>query len=126
MVAADLSRRGCRILFPYGEDCDYDLVAERPDGRFERVQVKYTKSDGAVVVVRCNSHSLTNGRVRATKNYTSKVIDWLAVYDGTTNRCYYVPAGALGDGRWRLHLRLVPARSGRRQGIRLATDYLSF
>ena len=53
MVAADLRRRGHRVLFPYGEDSDYDLVAERPDGRFERVQVKYTTSDGAVVVVRC-------------------------------------------------------------------------
>ncbi len=126
MVAADLRRRGHRILFPYGEDCDYDLVAERPDGRFERVQVKYTTSDGAVVVVRCHSHSLTDGRVRTTKNYTRLSIDWLAVYDATTGGCYYIPAAELGDGRWRLHLRLTPARSGRRIGIRDASDYLSF
>ncbi len=81
MVAADLRRRGNRILFPYGEDCDYDLVAERPDGRFERVQVKYTTSDGAVIVVRCRSFSLTNGKVRATKKYTASMIDWIGVYD---------------------------------------------
>jgi hypothetical protein len=126
MVAADLCRRGHRVCVPWGEDCDYDLIAERPDGRFERVQVKYTTSNGEFIEVRCNSHSITKGRVRASKNYTSAVIDWLAVYDATTNCCYYVPAAALGEGRWRLHLRLVPARSGRRAGIRLATDYLSF
>ncbi len=126
MVAADLRRRGNRILFPYGEDCDYDLVAERPDGRFERVQVKYTESDGTVVTVRCRSHSLTNGRVRATKHYTSASIDWLAVYDATSARCYYVPAAELGEGRALLHLRIGPARNNQRTRVRLATDYLSF
>jgi Holliday junction resolvase-like predicted endonuclease len=83
MVAADLRRRGHRILFPYGEGCDHDLVAERPDGRLDRVQVKYTESDGTVVEVRCRSHSLTNGRVRAVKRYTHASVDWLAVYDET-------------------------------------------
>jgi hypothetical protein len=126
MVAADLRRRGNRILFPYGEDCDYDLVAERPDGRFERVQVKYATSDGAVVRVRCRSMSLTNGKVRATKKYTAKTIDWIAVYDATSERCYYVPAAELGEGRAYLHLRLTPARSGRRLGVHDAADYLSF
>ncbi len=126
MVAADLRRRGHRILFPYGEDCDYDLVAERPDGRFERVQVKYTESDGCVVAVRCRSHSLTNGKVRATKHYTAASVDWLAVYDATTQRCYFVPAGDLGDGRALLHLRITDARNNQRARVRSAADYLSF
>jgi PD-(D/E)XK nuclease superfamily protein len=126
MVAADLRRRGNRILFPYGEDCDYDLVAERPDGRFERVQVKYTTSDGAVIRVRCRSLSLTNGKVRATKKYTAAMIDWIGVYDATTERCYYVPATHLGEGRSYMHLRLTPARSGRRLGIHDAADFLQF
>ena len=126
MVAADLRRRGNRILFPYGEDCDYDLVAERPDGRFERVQVKYAESDGAVVAVRCRSHSLTNGRVRAVKRYTSASVDWIAVYDATSERCFYVPAAELGEGRALLHLRLTPARNGQHAAVRLAADYLQF
>lgn len=126
MVAADLRRRGNRILFPYGEDCDYDLVAERPDGRFERVQVKHAESDGSVVVVKCLSHSLTNGRVRATKRYTGTTIDWLAVYDATTARCYSVPASELGAGRALMHLRIQPARNNQRTRVRVATDYLSF
>jgi Holliday junction resolvase-like predicted endonuclease len=123
MVAADLVKRGYRIAFPYGEDSDYDLIVER-DGVLERVQVKYTESRDNVVVVRCRSHSLTNGKVRRTKHYTSKTIEWLAVYDRNTDRCYYVPAAELGDGRAMIHLRLAPALSGRKLGINWARDYL--
>lgn len=121
VVAADLVHRGYRVAFPYGEDCDYDLILDR--GSLERVQVKYTRSDGEVVVVRCRSHSLTNGRVRATKLYTAEMIDWLAVYDATTGRCFYLPASELGTGRQMLHLRLTPARNGQRARIRPADAY---
>ena len=122
MVAADLLRRGYKIALPYGEDWDYDLILCRGSS-FERVQVKYATGDGRVVPVRCMSHSLTNGRVRETKRYTSITIDWLAVYDVTTDACFYVPAAELGAGRALLHLRLEPALSGRREGIRWAADY---
>ena len=121
-VAADLADRGCRISFPFGEDCDYDLIADK-DGVLHRVQVKYTESDGKVVGVRCISHSLTNGKVRQTKHYTAETVDWIAVYDRTSERCYYCPASELGSGRSYLHLRLVPARNGQHVGIRNASDY---
>jgi hypothetical protein len=81
MVASDLVRRGYRIAIPYGEDSDYDLIVDRY-GALERVQVKYTESDGDVITVRCRSHSLTNGKVRQVKRYTAAMIDWLAVYTG--------------------------------------------
>jgi hypothetical protein len=121
-VALDLRRRGYRVSFPYGEDCAYDLVVDR-DGVLERVQVKHTRSDGEVVIVRCRSQSLTNGKVRVTKRYTAKTIDWLAVYDATTGCCFYVPAGELAGGRSELRLRLAAARNGQRHGIRDARDY---
>lgn len=122
-VAADLTDRGCRISIPFGEDCDYDLIADY-EGRLHRVQVKYMQSDGRVVVIRCRSHSLTNGRVRATKLYTSAMIDWIAVYDATTERCFYCPSWELGSvGRNLLHLRLQPARNGQRIGVHEADDY---
>jgi hypothetical protein len=122
-AAFDLRERGCRISIPFGEEADYDLVIER-DGKLERVQVKYTESNGEVVEVKCRSHSLTNGRIRRTKHYTAETIDWLAVYDRTTDRCYYVPASELADGRSLLHLRLTPTRNGQRAGIRFAEHYL--
>jgi hypothetical protein len=123
MVASDLLRRGFKIAIPYGEDCDFDLILIR-DRDLARVQVKHTRSNGAVVDVRCGSHSLTNGKVRRTKKYTAQTIDLLAVYDATSERCYYVPASELGSGRFSLSLRLVPARNGQSRGTRRAEDYL--
>ena len=124
-VAADLADRGCCISIPFGEDCDYDLIADY-EGRLHRVQVKYTRSDGQVVVIRCRSHSLTNGKVRATKLYTPAMVDWLAVYDSTTECCFYCPSWALGTaGRTLLHLRLKPARNNQRMGIREARAYMN-
>jgi hypothetical protein len=123
MVAADLRRRGFKIAIPYGEDWDFDLILCR-DGALERVQVKHTRSDGRVILVRCRSHSLTNGKVREVKRYTAAMIDWLAVWDATTERCYYVPSSMLGTGRSTLSLRLDRPRSGRLAGIHWARDYL--
>src|SRR6266545_3033769 len=94
-VAADLIEPGYRIAIPFGEDHDFDLILCRDD-KLERVQVKYSQSNGDVIPVRCSSHSLTNGRVRQTKRYTAATIDWLAVYDATTRRCFYIPSAELG------------------------------
>jgi hypothetical protein len=122
-VAADLRARGYRIAIPYGEDWDFDLILCREDGKFERVQVKYVRSDGSVIEVRCRSHSLTNGKVRSTKHYTAAMIDWLAIWDAALDRCFYVPAAELGAGMWVLSLRLGPTRNNQRRGIRPAERY---
>jgi hypothetical protein len=124
-VAADLRARGYRIAIPYGEDWDFDLILCRDDGALERVQVKYVRSDGCVIEVRCRSHSLTNGKVRATKHYTAAMIDWLAIWDAILDRCFYVPARELGAGMWVLSLRLEPTRNNQRRGIRPAERYAS-
>jgi hypothetical protein len=121
-VAADLIERGYRVAIPFGEDSDFDLILCRND-QLERVQVKYACSNGEVIPVRCSSHSLTNGRVRQTKRYTAATIDWLAVYDSTTRRCFYIPAAELGSGKDILHLRLCATKNCQRRGIRFADDY---
>ncbi|HEX5375601.1 MAG TPA: group I intron-associated PD-(D/E)XK endonuclease [Solirubrobacterales bacterium] len=95
-VAADLLDRGCQLSIPFGEDCDYDLIADA-GSVLHRIQVKYTESEGQVIVVRCRSHSLTKGKIRQTKHYTAETIDWIAVYDRTTDRCYYCPARSSGE-----------------------------
>jgi hypothetical protein len=123
MVATDLLRRGYKVALPYGEDWDFDSVLCR-GSTLERVQVKYTESDGCVIQIRCRSHSLTNGKIRATKHYTVETIDWIAVYDRTTDRCYYVPASQLGEGRNSISLRVRPALNSQRVGIRPAAEYL--
>jgi PD-(D/E)XK endonuclease len=121
-VGTDLIEQGYRIAIPYGEDHDFDLILCRDDS-LERIQVKYARSDGNVIPVRCRSHSLTNGRIRHTKHYTAATIDWLAVYDAATDQCFYIPAGELGNGKSLLHLRLTEAKNCQRRGIRFADDY---
>jgi PD-(D/E)XK endonuclease len=123
-VAADLIARGCQLSIPFGEDSSYDLIADFR-GHLHRVQVKFTKSDGQVVRVRCRSHSITKGKIRQTKHYTAAMVDWIAVYDLTSDRCYYCPSKVLGAGRSELILRLVPARNGQQLGVRNARDYLT-
>jgi hypothetical protein len=56
---------------------------------------------------------------------TAATIDWLAVYDATTERCYYIPAHELGSGMSMLTLRIAPTRNNQRTGIRNAADYVS-
>lgn len=121
-VAGDLVSRGYKVAFPFGEAWQADLIVYRRS--LERVQVKYVASNGRVVTVRCRHQSLTNGKVRSTRRYTAATVDWMAVYDSTTDRCYYVPAAELGAGRSQLHLRLDRPRNGQRLGIRMAADYL--
>ena len=87
------------------------------------MQVKYSTSRNGVIPVQCYSRSLTNGKVMRTKHYTAHMIDWLAVYDPVTNRCFYLPASELGSGRSQLHLRLTPTLNGQKAGIRFAEDY---
>ncbi len=121
-VASDLLQQGHRVAIPFGEDWDYDLVLYR-DGKLERVQVKYVKSNGEVMCVRCRSHSLTGGRVRSVKRYTAAMVDWIAVYDETVDACFYIPSTFLGEGRSMMNLRHVPTRNGQRVGIHMASEF---
>jgi len=121
-IATDLVERGWKIAIPYGEDSDVDLIAYRNQD-VQRVQVKYACSDGCVVQIRPQSQSLTNGRVIKVKRYTARTIDWLAVWDRTTDSCFYVAAADLGTGRRCIHLRLVPTTNNQQRGIRFADDY---
>lgn len=123
-VAKDLMIQGYKIAFPYGDSWDYDLIACK-DGIFYRVQVKYTESNGEVVVVDCSCRSTHAGKTTTTKMYTAEMIDWIAVYDKQTDISYYIAASQLGSGKSELYLRLVPSKNNQQKGIRWARDYLS-
>jgi hypothetical protein len=55
--------------------------------------------------------------------YTAATIEWIAVYDKTSDRCYYISSSELGSGRDLLTLRLVAPKNCQRVGIRWADDY---
>ena len=112
------------MSIPFGDDCRYDLVVDR-DGKLERVQCKYTESDGKTVKAKCCSTVLSPNGLTKTKTYyyTSDDIDWLIVYDKYTNRCYYIPSSKL---KTRLCLRLKPSKNNQQKFINYAKDFLDF
>jgi hypothetical protein len=65
------------------------------------------------------------GRCAPPKRYTADTVDWIAAYDSTSGRCFYVPASELGAGRSSLTLRLTPARNAQIARIRQADAYTS-
>ena len=51
MILADLQRQGHGIAIPFGHDLPFDLIVVRKEnGALEKVQCKYTTSNGRVVV----------------------------------------------------------------------------
>lgn len=120
IVMADVLRRGYKVAIPVGEDWPFDLIVLR-QGTLERVQCKYVESDGCVVEAKCRS---SNNWVDY--KYTPEQIDWIAVYDQTTDCCYYLPSILLGTGRTLLSLRLTPPKNGQTKGIRYAKDFTDF
>lgn len=58
MILADRQRQGHGIAIPFGYDLPFDLIVVRKEnGALEKVQCKYTTSDGRVVKARVVSNS---------------------------------------------------------------------
>ena len=118
IILVDLQRQGHAVAIPFGHDLPYDLIVVRKeDGRLERVQCKYTTSNGRVVVARVMSNSAW-----VTHRYTKDEVDWIATYDATTDQCFYLPS-AVWHGQMAVSLRLVPTINGQRKGIRFASNF---
>jgi hypothetical protein len=88
------------------------------------VQVKHVRSNGEFFQARCYSLTVISGKVVSVKRYTSREIDWLAVFDATSQRCFYIPAHELGEGRKSITLRLQPCSYGRTKDVRMADNYV--
>jgi hypothetical protein len=110
MILADLQRQGHGVAIPFGHDLPFDLIVVRKeDGALEK--------DGRVVVARIVSHSAWVRHL-----YTKDEVDWIAVFDATTDQCFYIPA-AVWDGQVAVNLRLVPTINGQAKGIRFASSF---
>lgn len=117
-ILADLTKKGILVSIPFGDNAPFDLVAYR-NGKFERIQCKYTQSDGHSVEVKCRS---TNGRID--HKYTADEVDWIAVYDLTSDACYYVPS-QIFSGMSSVGLRITNPKKNAKK-IRYASDFLKF
>jgi hypothetical protein len=120
LIMAQIMLQGHKVAIPVGEDWRYDLIILK-DGKLQRIQCKYVQSDGRFIRVPCRSSN--NWSV---KKYTSDEIDWIVVYDATTQKCYYVPATLLGAGRNELSLRVTTPANGQKKGVRYAKDFESW
>ena len=116
MVMADVSRRGYRVSLPHGHDSPYDMVVDRGTS-LARVQVKHGARFKGSVVVKCKS---------ARRKYTASMVDWIAVYDGVTGRCFYVPSSMLGQGRSTISLRVEPTKNNQADGVLWADQFTEF
>jgi hypothetical protein len=116
-VAADLVSRGLGIAWPLGHSHPFDLILIRPhDASLERIQVKSARSDGRTLLVKCHSSSEW-----VYYSYGPEMVDWIAVWDETTDTCYYLPIEEATKSY--ATLRLVEPRNGQKIGIRWARDY---
>lgn len=117
-ILAEALNRGYKVALPVGEDWRYDLIVLRK-GKLERVQCKYVESDGDVVTIPCRSSNNWS-----TLKYTPDELDWIAVFDRTTDKCYFVPSSLLGEhGRATISLRLNVSKNGQLKGILWAKDF---
>ena len=121
IVAAAIDA-GIVVLRPLVDGRRYDVMFDFPDGRIERVQCKWGRLVGDVIVVptRTCRHSPTRGYVRT--SYTANEVDAFAVYCEAVERCFYLPAEVVVD-RFELRLRLAPARNNQQVGVTMAADY---
>lgn len=118
MVGADLGRQGHGVAVPFGHAWPFDLLILRADtGAIEKVQVKYSTAKDGAFDVRCTSNSAwVNYR------YTAEDVDWIAVFESTTESCFYLPSD-VWDGMARLKLRLEPTRNHQAKGVRWASQF---
>jgi hypothetical protein len=114
-VAKKFIEDGWRVLFPYGENHRYDLVAEK-DRRFIRVQVKYATPKNGVLEVNCRSSN--NWSIL---HYTSKEIDLIVVYNPKNQKIYYLPVSEINYSE--IKLRIEPSKNNQKSKIHFAENF---
>jgi hypothetical protein len=120
MIVADALKRGYKAALPLGEDWKYDLIIQKKN-KLLRIQCKYVTAKNNVVKVRCETHDGRNYY-----KYTDKDLDYLAVYDEVSDRCYYINNAHIGKGRASISLRLEEPKNRQKKKILFAKDFTDF
>jgi len=114
-VASSLLKRGWNVLFPFGENSRYDLVAEKK-GKFIKVQVKYVTPLEGALSVGCKSSN--NWSVLA---YTPDQIDFYAVYNPQSEKVYFISVRDANKSV--VSLRVREPKNNQHTKIRFAKNY---
>jgi hypothetical protein len=118
-IAAAAIRLGIGVVKPLTDGERYDLIFDlRP--RLLRVQCKWARRHGDVIIVRCYSARRNrDGLLR--RLYSSDEIDAVAAYCPDVDRCYLLPLElALKPAP---QLRLAPTRNNQKLRVNWAADY---
>ncbi|PIR26049.1 MAG: hypothetical protein COV41_02360 [Candidatus Brennerbacteria bacterium CG11_big_fil_rev_8_21_14_0_20_43_10] len=115
IVAAKFIADGFRVLFPYGENSRYDLVAEK-NGKFFRVQVKYVTPKNGALEVNCRSSN--NWSVI---HYSKEDFDIIGVFDPIHGKIYFIPSKMVNNST--IRLRLEKSRNNQKKYVHYAEDY---
>jgi hypothetical protein len=119
-IALEATRLGFVVLRPMTEGRRYDLVIDMGP-RLLRVQCKWARRTGNVLVIKTSTQRLTpNGYVQTT--YCTEEIDGIAAYCDELKRCFYLPI-AMASGRRGFHLRLAPAANNQQMAINWASHH---
>jgi hypothetical protein len=120
-ILADLVRRNCRVLIPFGDSCRYDLLIDR-EGEFIRIQCKTGRLFRGAVYFKPYS-KIGNGRGQGRRQYTKEEIDLFAVYCPELSTIFYMP---IEDCKATTHkaLRVEPAKNGAEKNITYASQYI--
>ena len=114
-IAKRLIELGYNVLFPYGENQRYDVVAEK-GSRFIRVQVKYCTPKNGVLEINCRSSN--NWSVL---HYTAKEIDILAAYNPINGETYFIPSSEINYSSFKV--RTVPTKNNQILKINFAENF---
>ena len=119
-IALAATELGFVVLRPLTEGRRYDLVIDIGP-RLLRVQCKWARRQGNVVVVKTSTQRLTPaGYVQTT--YQPDEIDGIAAYCEGLKRCFYLPI-EMAAGRRVFHLRLAPAANNQELAINWAAQH---
>lgn len=92
MIAAEITKHGYQVCYPFGDSSRYDLVADL-NGKFVKVQCKNGRYiDGTIAFDTCGGRA---GEGKLTSDYKGEV-DLFGVYCIELNTSYLIPVEDVG------------------------------
>ena len=120
-IAAAAVKLGIDVYRPYVEGGRYDLIFGF-GSHLVRVQCKWGRRVGDVLVVNLSSSRRTTGDRFIRRQYSADEIDAVAAYSADLDETYFLPI-ELVAGRPAISLRLAPCRNNQRSGVNFASSY---
>jgi prevent-host-death family protein len=114
-------KAGVNVLKPQFEHGRYDLAFDLGE-RIHRVQCKWARLAGEVLIVNLTSSRRTSTGAEVRSTYSAAEIDAVAVYCEALDTSYLMPIRIV-EGLRAIQLRLSAPKNGQQAGLNWAADY---